>query len=358
MATSGTIGQTIFTNQQIIDHAFRRCKMVEQEITSEHIDTALDLLWLFCMSLSNKGIKLWNVQPIILPIYERESTVPLPVGTEDILDINLRTQTRITNGTATATEGVADNAFDSDLSTACTQVSAAGNITLDLSGDEGATPINTYGILPNVSGSWDFEIEASNDNFTTEILTIVSRTAQTVTAGEWLWFDVQGINANAQYRLRATGTTVLDVIELVFQNTPQEIPFYWSLNRTDYSNLPDKVSTGRPTQLWFDRQRTQPELEIWPNPEFQFTFAQITGYVHTQIQDVGTMRDELEVPDRWYLAIVTNLAAHLGREIKEVREELVPRLDADAAYYLSDAWDGEGDGSDTFWRPNISPYTR
>ena len=329
MPTSGTIGSTTFTNQQIIDHAFRRCKMVEQEITGEHIEIALEMLWLFCMSLSNKGIKLWNVTPIILPIYEREFTIDLPVGTEDILDINLRTQTRITNGTQTATEG-----------------------------DEGATPINTYGILPNVSGSWDFEIEASNDNFTAETLTIISRTGQAVVAGEWLWFDVQGINANAQYRLRATGTTVLDVIELVFQNTPQEIPFYWSLNRTDYSNLPDKVSTGRPTQLWFDRQRTQPQLEIWPNPEFQFTFAQITGFVHTQMQDVGAMTDELEVPDRWYLAIVCNLAAQLGREIKEVNEELIPRLDLDAQFYLNDAWAGEGDGSDTFWRPNISPYTR
>ena len=355
MATSGTVGSTIFLNQQVIDHAFRRCKMVEQEITGEHLQIALELMWLFCMTLVNKGIKLWNIQPIILPMYEREETVPLPLGTENILDINLRTLNRVT-GTATATEGVADNAFDGDVNTSCTQVTPDGNINMTI--DSGGTAaISTYGILPTVSGSWDFVIEVSTDGIS--YTTILTRTAQAVVAGEWLWFDIQGITSFTDYRLRATGgVTVLDVIELVYQNTPQEIPFYHTLNRTDYSNLPDKTITGRPTQLWFDRQRTIPELEIWPSPEFQFTFAQITGFVQAQMQDVGLLTDELEVPDRWYLAIVCSLAAQLGREIKEVREELIPRLNEDAALYLADAWTGEGDGSDTFLRPNISPYTR
>jgi hypothetical protein len=70
------------------------------------------------------------------------------------------------------------------------------------------------------------------------------------------------------------------------------------------------------------------------------------------------MVDELEVPDRWYLAIVCNLAAQMGREIKEVKEELIPRLDLDAQNYLSDAWDGETDSSEAYLRPNIAPYTR
>lgn len=353
MATSGTVGSTIFLNQQLIDHAFRRCKMVPQEITVEHLDTARDLLWLFCMTLVNKGIKLWNVQPIILPIYEAEQTVPLPLGTENILDINLRTQTRIT-GTASASEGDADNAFDGDVTTATTQTLTLGTITMAL---DSATAIRTFGILPTVTASWDFVIEATNDNFVTSTA-LITRTAQAMVAGEWLWIDVEGVTAFDGYRLRATGTTVLDVLELVYQDTPQEIPFYHTLNRTDYSNLPDKTNLGRPTQLWYDRQRTIPELQIWPSPEFQFTFAQITGFVQSQMQDVGELTDELQVPDRWYLAIVCSLASHLAREIKEVRVELIPIIDADAALYLADAWTGEGDGADTFLRPNISPYTR
>ena len=356
MPTTGTVGSTIFSNQQIIDHAFRRCKMVEQEITGEHLVIALDLMWLFTQTLVNKGIKLWNVIPLLLPIYERQATVPCPVGTEDTYTINLRNQNRIT-GDATATEGVADNAFDSDLTTACTQVAAAGSITMQL---DSATNVNTFGIMPNVSGTWDYVIEASNDNFVTTT-NLLTRTGQVVVVNEWLWVDVQGILGGVQdfelYRLRATGTTVLDVIELVYQNKPNEIPMY-KLNRNDYANLPDKVSTGRPTQFWYDRQRTQPEIELWPSPGAEFTFDQITGFVQRQLQDVGAMTDELEVPDRWYLAIVCNLAAELGRELREVDEVIVPRLDLDAEKYLSDAWTGETDESEVYLRPNISPYTR
>lgn len=358
MATSGTIGQTIFTNQQLIDHAFRRCKMVEQEITGEHLEIALEMLWLFCMTLVNKGIKLWNIDPIILPIYAGEYTVPMPLGTEDILNVNLRTQTRLSTGTPTASEGVAANAFDGDLTTSCTQALAAGNIQLQL---DTATAATTFGILVNALPSaspWTFVIEGSNDAITYTTLIDRSAAGTSVVAGEWVWFDIQNANAFQYYRLRATGTTILDVTEFVIQLRPSEIPFYFTLNRNDYSNLPDKTILGRPTQCWYDRQRRITEIEIWPAPQEQFTFAQITGYVQRQMQDVGSMTQELEVPDRWYLAIVCVLAAQMGREIKEVDEALIPRLDMDAKMYLDDAWAGEGDGSDTYWRPNIRPYTR
>ena len=351
MPTSGTVGSTIFTNQQIIDHAFRRCKMVEQQITGEHIQIALELLWLFTQTLVNKGIKLWNVVPIILPLYEREQTVPLPIGTEDTFTINLRTANRVT-GTATASEGVAGNAFDGDVTTACTQTLPLGTITMELTTP---TAMWTFGILPNASGTWSYVIEASTDGIT--YLPLITVTDAAVVAGEWIWADVQGVTAYSFYRLRATGTTILDVLELVYQNTPQEIPMY-KLNRNDYANLPDKVSTGRPTQFWYDRQRTIPQLEVWPSPAYQFTFAQVTGFVQRQMQDVGAMTDELEVPDRWYLAIVCELARQLSREIKEVDLTKLPTIDTDADRYLADAWNGETDESDAFLRPNISPYTR
>ncbi len=175
MPTSGTVGSTVFLNQQIIDHAFRRCKLVEQEITGEHIQTALEILWLFTQTLVNKGIKLWNVIPLLEPIYHRRQTVPLPAGTEDTYTINLRSQNRVT-GTATASEGTAANAFDGDLETACTQVSTLGTITMTLTS---ATFVSTFGILPNVSGTWDYVIEGTNDNFVTSVA-LITRTAQVV----------------------------------------------------------------------------------------------------------------------------------------------------------------------------------
>lgn len=350
MPTSGTVATTVFQTRKVIDHAFRRCKMVPQQIASEHLDTALDLLFLELSALGNRGIPLWTIERILLPIYWRTARVPTPAGTIDVFDVNLRENQRL-SGTNTATEGNADFAFDADLDTACTQVTPAGNITMELVSPN-TVPI--YGILPNATGTWDVTFQYSDDDITyTDIFT---ESALDVVAGEWFWRDVEGVGNHQYWRLQANGTTVLDVTELVFQNTPQEIPFY-KLNRTDYSNLPNKTRTGRPTQFWYDKTRQNPELVIWPNPDTQFTFSQITGFLHRQIQDVGTMQMELEFPQRWYLAIVLQLAKHLCKEIKEVQPEIIPIVEADAAWELKRAWDGESDGSDAFFRPNIRPYT-
>jgi len=351
MATSGTVATTVFQTRKVIDHAFRRCGLVPQQIAQEEIDTALDLLFLEMSALGNRGIPLWTIERILLPIYFRTARVPTPAGTIDVFDVNLRTNQRL-GGLNSASEGNADFAFDANIDTACTQVTPGGFIQMQLTS---ANTVPIYGILPNVTGTWDITMQLSDDGVTfTDIFT---RPALSVVNGEWQWFDVEGVTNHTFWRLQANGTTVLDVRELVFQNLPQEIPFY-QLNRTDYSNLPNKTRTGRPTQFWFDKTRQQPEMVIWPNPDVEFTFSQITGFLHRQVQDVGTMQQELEFPQRWYLAIMLQLAKHLVREIKEANKDLIPVIDKDAAWELKRAWDGEGDGSDAYFRVNIRPYTR
>lgn len=351
MATSGTVSQTVFNTGKVIDHAFRRCRLVPQQITGEHIETAKDLLYLFMSTLVNKGIKLWNVDQIILPLYTDEYFVATPVGTVDLLNANLRTQNRLSEGTATATEGTAANAFDADLSTACTQTSPDGSITLQLSEGNNVT---TFGLLPNVTETWTFSFQGSDDGITFD--TFFTQTLPVV-AGDWIWLDLQGVTTSTYFRLLASNGTILDVTELVFQNTPQEIPLA-QLNRDDWSNLPNKTRTGRPTQYWWDKTRLDPIISIWPNVEFQFTFAQLTCFIQRHIEDVGTMTQDLEIPQRWYMAIVTNLAEQLGMEIKEVDPALIPMLKSKAKFELDAAWAGESDGSTWYLRPNISPYTR
>ncbi len=63
------------------------------------------------------------------------------------------------------------------------------------------------------------------------------------------------------------------------------------------------------------------------------------------------------MPQRWYLVIVTALAAALAREITEVDSSRIPQLDADAAAALVKAQAEERDNSPTMIAPDISPYT-
>ncbi len=351
MATSGTVSTTVFTTRKVIDHAFRRCKLNPQQITAEYIETAKDLLWLFLSTIAAKGIALWAVEKQIVPMYGYVQDVPLPVGTVDLLDVNLRSIDRPT-GIYTSSEGDADAAFDGDIDTACVQIAAAGNITVEY---ESETRLTTFGILPDADGTWDFQIQVSDDGVIWD--TVYTGTDVEMVEQEWLWVDIQGIPPRMACRLLATGATVLNVAEFVAGNNPNEIPLAL-LNTDNYDSQPNKTFPGRPTEYRYDKQRTQPIMNLWPAPGPEYTFWQLVTRVQRYIQDVGTLTQEIEVPQRWYLAIICELARQLAYSIPEVKAEVMPGLDAEAAKQLKIAWDGEGDGSQVNLRIGIGCYTK
>lgn len=352
LSTSGTVSTTTFRTRKVIDHAFRRCKTPPQKISGEDLQTALDLLYLTLSTLGTKGIALWCINKVITPLYENVQTVPLPVGTIDVLNCNLRTPQRVT-GLYSSSSGTASFAFDGDLTTSTTEVAPGGFIQMQL--DSGmACPI--FGILPNATGSWSIKIQASLDGATW--VDLYTNATFAAVDGEWQWVDVEGVVNYSYYRLLAIAPTVLDVTEFYVGTMPQEIPLA-KINRDDYSNLNNKFFGGRPTQFWYDRQRTQPLLQVWPAPQLQFTFSQIVSYTQRYVQDVGTLVQELDIPQRWYLPIVCELARQMARELPQlVDPSLISDLDMEAARQMAMAWDGETDSSKSYLRPNISCYTR
>lgn len=351
MATSGTVSTTVFQTQKLIDHAFRRTKLNPQQVTPEYIETALELLYLFLSTLASKGIALWCVEKVILPMYEAVQTVPCPVGTVDVLNANLRTSQRLT-GTATASEGDADFAFDGDIDTICDQTLAAGNIQLQL---ESGTQGSVFGVLPGASGTWDIKIQGSMDGATWTDL--YSNDTLEVIDGEWFWTDIEGVLSYSFYRLLAETTTILHVREFYIGTILDEIPLA-KINRDDYSNLPNKFFQGRPVQFYYDKQRSRPLLTLWPSPQAQYTFNQIVLYTQRYVQDVGTMTQEIEVPQRWYRAIMLQLANDLASEIQEVSPQAKAEIAMDLTPALREAWDSESDSSPSYILPNISCYTR
>lgn len=352
VSTSGTVSQTQFRTQQIVDHAFRRCKVPPQRITGEYIDTALDLLFLILSDLSDQGIALWAIVKNILPIYESIYEVDMPLGTVDVFQAMLRTSNIIT-GNPTSSSGVAANAFDQNLNTACVQAAPGGYIDLAISATN-AIPI--YGILPGVSGTWSIAIQVSVDGGVT-YQPIYTNTALAMTAGQWFWVDIQGVpDGITNVRLQAAANTTLNVTEFVIENAPNEIPMA-KLSRDDYENLPDKWFQGRPVQFWYNKQIPQPILTLWPSPQFQFTFNQIITTSQRYVQDVGTMVQIIEVPQRWYLPIICELANHLMSEIPEAEADPV-RVANESMIQMKKAWDSETDGGPIMIRANISAYTR
>lgn len=331
MATSGTVSTTQFTTRQVIDHAFRRCRLGAQQITSEMIDVANDQLYLILSNLANRGVQLWCIEKLIMPLYEGNGAVTLPLGTVDVLNTNLRTLTEVTG----------------------TETTSSTTVTMVVSG---GTTLTTVGILWSAAAV-PFVVEQSVTGSTwTSVPTEESTTAPTQTAGQWLWVDFNATTTNNYFRVRATSGT-LSATDVYFGNTPTEIPIA-RLNRDDYTALPNKFFLGRPLQFWFDRQLNQPIMHLWPVPNAAATTQQIVLWRHRYIQDVGTMVQELDVPQRWFDAIVAMLASKLAEETPEVDMQLMPILEAKADKALAEAENEERDNSPIYWAPLISSYTR
>jgi len=303
-------------------------------------------------TLSDRGIALWAILKNILPIYESIYQVVMPVGTVDVYQAMLRTSTLLT-GTPTASSGIAANAFDQNLATSCTQTSPGGYIDLAI---PATNAIPTYGFLPNSSGIWNLIIQVSTDGGIT-YQNIFFNSALAVVQGQWFWVDIQGVpDGITNVRLQAGPNTTLDIIEFCAETAPNEIPMA-KLSRDDYVNLPNKYFQGRPVQFWYDKQRVQPILTLWPTPQAQFTFNQIITTSQRYIQDVGTMTQIIEVPQRWYLPIICELANHLMAEIPEAQADPM-RVSNDAFLEMKKAWDSESDGGPIRIRANITPYTK
>lgn len=351
MGTTGTIGTATFNNQKIIDYAFRACRLAPQQISGEYIQVALDQMQLMLYDWPNDAVPLWCKTKYILPMLQG---VPAPImpttGIVDILEANLRQCTRFT-GSYTSSEGNAALAFDSNPQTACTQATAGGNITLQLTT---ATAVENVGIMPAVAGTWDVALQYSGDGATW--ITFYQDAAFSAVAGQFAWLDFDGLPVAKYWRLQATAPTVLNVAELFFGNNPMEIPVA-RINVDDYWNLPNKKFQGRPVQYWCDRQASGPVMRMWPVPALAYVFQQITILAHRFVMDVGDMRDTIEAPLFAFNALFLSLAEKLRLVIPEVDKQAtaeVPQMAMDARKRL---WGQDVDDSPINLQLDISPYT-
>ncbi len=328
-------------------------KMAAELVSGEKIETALENLWLILQVLSSKGIPVWKIETQILPFYQGQVGVNPLIGTVEVLNANTRILQRLTGTYATDQGGDPEFAFDGDLQTSFAQIAPDGSLTVDF---ENMTTITTFGIMPNVSGVWDFVYEVSEDGVTWE--TVETFTDQPMVERRWQWVDVE-ITRWASYqfaRLRATGGTTLDVIEWFIGNNPQAIPMA-PLNKDDYFNLPNKSFQGRPVQFWQDMQRDNPVLRVWPVPNLAATFYQCEAQVHRMVEDVGEMSMQLDIPARWYDWMVDALAVKQAREDPDYKGD-IKELQVFEAESLKTAQGGIAAKGPVYLQPNISPYTR
>jgi hypothetical protein len=329
MAFSGTISQTVFNTGKVIDSAVRRCKIPAQKITSEMLEIASNELYLFLSQLANQNAPLWCTQKYIYPIYDGQADIVTDVGTIDAYTVTLRTLFQVNGMTLEA----ADNrTYTFDTPTAVSSV-----------GVKWSGPSKDLAFARSDDGiAWTF-IEATP--------------ASPAVAGEWTWYDLASVVPSAYLMIQTADLSYFPFFETYLGNTPSEVPL-GRINRDDYTNLPNKTfPSNRPVQYWLDRQVRTPVIRLWPVPNAQAAHLQLVVWAHRHIMDVGSMTQEIEVPQRWYDAVVAGLAARMAQELPEVDASMIGVLEPKAAQALMIAQGEERDNSTKRIAPDFSAYT-
>jgi len=352
MAYSGTVGATVINVQTLIDHGARRCGKLAEELTSEQVLSARQSLYFLLSNLGNRGIQFWTITKKVLGAQVDNYIYKLPKGTIDLWNVLYRTMARPNGAYTSSAGGTVANVYDGDTETICTQTSANGNIAVNF-GPSNPIYIGSIGFLPAATGTWSIIYEYSEDNSTWQ--TLVDLGSIAVVNNTWVWTDITAGQTVPYYRIRAYANSTLSLRELYFGNNSLEVQMS-GLNRDDYTNLPNKNFTAnQPYQYWFDRTIPEPSIYVWPTPST--AFVQIVCWYSRQIEDVGSLTDELEIPQRWYEAVQMMLAHRMALELPQVAMDRVGYLEKMADKYLADAEAEERDRSPIYWAPNISVYT-
>jgi hypothetical protein len=345
MAYSGTVGQTVVSVQDLIDHGARRSGKLAEELTSEQIYAAKQSLFFLLSNLSNIGINYWAIDQKVFGLNADKFIYELPAGSIDVLNVNYRTMNRPTpnsTGGYSASSGQVANAFDNDVTTVDVQTAPDGNITINY-GTDNPIYAGSIGILPGVSGDFHILLEVSNDGTNWTLLHDCG--VETWVDNIWLWYQIEPGASVQYYRMRETGG-----------NMSREVPMA-RLNRDDYTSLPNKNFTAnQPYQFWFNRTIPFPQITLWPTPSDPF--IQMVVWYSRQVMDVGALNGQLEIPDRWYLAVQNMLAHQMSMELPGVDLARVQYLEVQAEKYLQLAESEERDKSPIYLAPNISVYTR
>jgi hypothetical protein len=355
LAYSGTTGQTTINVDQLISYAFREAGKTAEEMTPEYVDAGKQALFYNLQNLSNRGVNLWLLENQLYGAVTAQQQLVLP---KTVIDVRESNWVYIINSAASAYLPVANAAsptvFDLNLDQVATSTVGANYFGLTYPQPQ---PVFYVGFNGYAAGggvtTYNFAYEVSDDGITWKL--IQQFPATTLADREWKYFNISTTPNYQYYRLRETVSTTFSIRQMVFSTSQQVIPLA-RLNRDDYWNLPNKqFPSVRSLQYWFDRQ-IEPSMYLWPVPNNDFQMFQLI--VEVQMQDVGSLTNQIYVPDRWINCIQKQLSHSLSLQLPSIDIARVQYLEMQAEKAFLQASEEDRDKSPIYFQPNISYYTR
>ena len=133
-------------------------------------------------------------------------------------------------------------------------------------------------------------------------------------AGQKTYTTADGLPADA-----------VDYIEHVCRTASGGVNTDISLNRISVStdaNIPTKDQTGRPYQIYVDRATSAPKITLWPVPDSSTTYTLAYWYLKRMDDATNPVSQTIEVPFRFYNALVSGLAYHIALKKPEAAERV------------------------------------
>jgi hypothetical protein len=150
----------------------------------------------------------------------------------------------------------------------------------------------------------------------------------TLVAGQKTYDTTDGLPAGA-----------VDYIELVCRTSNAGVNTDISLNRisvSTYANIPTKDQSGRPYQAYVNRATAAPEITLWPVPDSSQTYTLAYWYMKRMDDATNPVSQTIEVPFRFYNALVAGLAYHIALKKPEVQDRISMLKDLyDEAFQLA-----------------------
>ena len=126
----------------------------------------------------------------------------------------------------------------------------------------------------------------------------MAQTSTSITAG------------TADYTLGADTIDILSAVIRTGTGTNQSDISLSRLSRDGYINIPNKNTTGRPTQFYVDRQ-ISPIVKLWPTPDSADTYTLVYDRL-VRMDDADNAVNTLDVPFRFYPCLAAGLAYYLA----------------------------------------------
>ena len=96
------------------------------------------------------------------------------------------------------------------------------------------------------------------------------------------------------------------------------------INRAEYANITNKSTTGKPNQIFINKQTT-PTITLWPVPDKNTTYT-VYMNVLTRMDDADGATNTVDVPFRFYPCFAAGMAYYLSLKKAPERTPVLKQL--------------------------------